>query len=118
MFLIDGLHPLPLDGGWKSFHVTDYLINVGQKILIDHLRLHPLRRLKHQLGWILSPIWWHSLAQVSPFGAYLLFGSEGNGNNNKKVMKMSKDIGVLIPLFSVTTCMTLDLCLRSVDGHT
>ena len=118
MFLIDGLHPLPLDGGWKSSHVTDYLINVGQKILIDHLRLHPLRRLKHQLGWILSPIWWLSLAKVTPFGAYLFFDGGENGNNNKKVMKMNKDIGVLIPLFSVTTYMTLDLCLRSVDGHT
>ena len=35
----------------------------------------------------------------------------------KKVMKRSKDIGVLIPLFSITTCMTLDQCLRSIDGH-
>ena len=55
---------------------------------------------------------------MTPFGAYLFFDGGGNGNNNKKIMKMNKDIGVLIPLFSVTTCITLDLCLRSVDGHT
>ena len=85
--MLDGLPPLPLDGGWKSSHVTNYLINVDQKILIDYIKLHPLGRLKHQLGWILRPSWWHSLAQVTPFGAYLFFDSAGNGNQKKKVMK-------------------------------